>query len=95
MSEAVLSRFDLVFILLDKPDEQRDQMISDHVMAVRLFAAYDIGRYRDRRRLTLHIVISALYSCTRPKRRCTGRGRKVPMSITTVQLPRFLVAWLL
>lgn len=41
MSEAVLSRFDLVFILLDKPDEQRDQMISDHVMAVRLFGAYD------------------------------------------------------
>jgi DNA helicase MCM8 len=35
MSEAVLSRFDLVFILLDKPDEQRDEMISDHVMAVR------------------------------------------------------------
>ncbi|ELR17905.1 MCM8 protein [Acanthamoeba castellanii str. Neff] len=34
MSEAVLSRFDLVFILLDKPDEQRDQMISDHVMAL-------------------------------------------------------------
>jgi len=35
MSEAVLSRFDLIFILLDKPDEQRDEMISDHVMAVR------------------------------------------------------------
>lgn len=34
MNEAVLSRFDLVFILLDKPDEQRDQLISDHVMAV-------------------------------------------------------------
>jgi len=34
MSEAVLSRFDLIFILLDKPDEQRDEMISDHVMAL-------------------------------------------------------------
>ncbi len=36
LGEAVLSRFDLIFILLDKPDEQRDEMISDHVMAVRL-----------------------------------------------------------
>lgn len=34
ISAALLSRFDLIFILLDKPDEERDQMLSEHVMAV-------------------------------------------------------------
>ena len=32
MGSALLSRFDLVFILLDKPDEERDQLLSEHVM---------------------------------------------------------------
>jgi DNA helicase MCM8 len=32
MSSALLSRFDLVFILLDRPDEQRDRVLSEHVM---------------------------------------------------------------
>ena len=32
MGSALLSRFDLVFILLDKPDEERDQLLSAHVM---------------------------------------------------------------
>ena len=30
----VLSRFDLIFVLLDRPDEQMDQMLSRHVMAL-------------------------------------------------------------
>lgn len=34
MSCALLSRFDLVFILLDKPDEIMDNMLSEHVMAL-------------------------------------------------------------
>lgn len=34
MSPALLSRFDLVFILLDKPDEMLDKQVSDHIMAV-------------------------------------------------------------
>ena len=34
MGGALLSRFDLVFILLDKPDEERDQMLSEHVMSL-------------------------------------------------------------
>lgn len=34
MSAALLSRFDLVFILLDKPDELLDKRVSDHIMAV-------------------------------------------------------------
>ncbi|KAJ8045687.1 DNA helicase MCM8 [Holothuria leucospilota] len=33
MSGPLLSRFDLVFILLDKPDEDMDSMLSEHVMA--------------------------------------------------------------
>jgi DNA helicase MCM8 len=32
MNAALLSRFDLIFILLDKPDEERDHMLSEHVM---------------------------------------------------------------
>lgn len=34
MNPALLSRFDLIFILLDKPDQQRDQLLSEHVMAI-------------------------------------------------------------
>ncbi|CAH3017482.1 unnamed protein product [Porites evermanni] len=34
MGSALLSRFDLVFILLDKPDEEMDSMLSEHVMAL-------------------------------------------------------------
>ena len=34
MSAAILSRFDLIFILLDKPDEIMDQRLSEHIMAV-------------------------------------------------------------
>ncbi|XP_033102816.1 DNA helicase MCM8-like [Anneissia japonica] len=34
MGSALLSRFDLVFILVDKPDEQMDSMLSEHVMAM-------------------------------------------------------------
>ncbi|KMS95512.1 hypothetical protein BVRB_007520 isoform B [Beta vulgaris subsp. vulgaris] len=33
MSSALLSRFDLVFILLDKPDEHMDKRLSEHIMA--------------------------------------------------------------
>eukprot|EP01094_Clydonella_sp_ATCC50884_P002987 TRINITY_DN1229_c0_g1_i1.p1 TRINITY_DN1229_c0_g1~~TRINITY_DN1229_c0_g1_i1.p1 ORF type:complete len:761 (-),score=246.51 TRINITY_DN1229_c0_g1_i1:1651-3933(-) len=34
VAPAVLSRFDLIFILLDKPDEELDELLSDHVMAI-------------------------------------------------------------
>jgi len=35
IAPALLSRFDLIFILLDNPDEIKDRLLSDHVMAVR------------------------------------------------------------
>ncbi|XP_058110155.1 probable DNA helicase MCM8 isoform X2 [Magnolia sinica] len=34
MSGALLSRFDLVFILLDRPDELMDKQVSEHIMAL-------------------------------------------------------------
>ncbi|KAI3474018.1 hypothetical protein Pfo_028806 [Paulownia fortunei] len=34
MSAALLSRFDLVFILLDKPDELLDKRLSEHIMSM-------------------------------------------------------------
>ncbi|XP_066964761.1 DNA helicase MCM8-like [Macrobrachium rosenbergii] len=34
MNSALLSRFDLVFILLDKPNEELDCLLSEHVMAL-------------------------------------------------------------
>ncbi|KVH90487.1 AAA+ ATPase domain-containing protein, partial [Cynara cardunculus var. scolymus] len=34
INAALLSRFDLVFILLDKPDELLDKRVSDHIMSV-------------------------------------------------------------
>ncbi|XP_039837931.1 probable DNA helicase MCM8 isoform X6 [Panicum virgatum] len=34
MSAALLSHFDLVFILLDKPDEMLDKRVSDHIIAL-------------------------------------------------------------
>jgi len=32
INPALLSRFDVIFILLDKADQQRDQMLSEHVI---------------------------------------------------------------
>lgn len=34
MNSALLSRFDLVFILLDKPDEEMDSLLSEHVLSL-------------------------------------------------------------
>ncbi|KAG1652187.1 DNA helicase MCM8 [Nymphon striatum] len=34
MSGAILSRFDLVFILIDKSNEEHDNMLSEHVMSI-------------------------------------------------------------
>ncbi len=34
MSSALLSRFDLIFIMVDRPDEALDAQLSEHVMAL-------------------------------------------------------------
>eukprot|EP00951_Prasinocladus_malaysianus_P049230 scaffold667393_cov62-Prasinocladus_malaysianus.AAC.2 len=34
LSNAILSRFDLIFILIDKPDDDLDARLSEHVMAL-------------------------------------------------------------
>lgn len=34
MNSALLSRFDLVFILLDRPDEEMDMFLSEHIIKV-------------------------------------------------------------
>lgn len=34
MPAPLLSRFDLVFILIDRPDETKDRLLSDHIMAL-------------------------------------------------------------
>eukprot|EP00904_Undaria_pinnatifida_P002232 jgi/Undpi1/12009/HiC_scaffold_4.g01708.m1 len=39
MSAALLSRFDLVFILLDRPDEGHDKRLSEHIMRTHALAA--------------------------------------------------------
>ena len=34
MNSALLSRFDLVFIILDRPDRDMDKFLSEHIMKV-------------------------------------------------------------
>lgn len=50
MGSALLSRFDLVFILLDKPDEEMDCMLSEHVMALHAGKKSAFGMVTARRR---------------------------------------------
>lgn len=47
MSAALLSRFDLVFILLDKPDESLDKRVSDHIIALH---TNDVDNFRPNKR---------------------------------------------
>ncbi len=37
ISNAILSRFDLIFLLLDKPDPDHDKKLSEHIMKVSIF----------------------------------------------------------
>ena len=34
MSDALLTRFDLLFLLLDRPDDLMDERLSEHMLAV-------------------------------------------------------------
>ncbi|XP_046588669.1 DNA helicase MCM8-like isoform X2 [Neodiprion lecontei] len=47
MKQPLLSRFDLIFILLDQPDAHLDDLLSDHVMAVHVGISNQIGDMRS------------------------------------------------
>lgn len=34
ISNAILSRFDLIFLLVDKPDPERDRKLAEHIMKI-------------------------------------------------------------
>lgn len=34
ISNAILSRFDLIFLMVDKPDPERDRKLTEHIMAI-------------------------------------------------------------
>ncbi|XP_042475384.1 probable DNA helicase MCM8 [Macadamia integrifolia] len=54
MSAALLSRFDLVFILLDKPDELLDKQVSDHIISLHAgYGEHSLAK-RQRRDAALH-----------------------------------------
>ena len=44
MSGPLLSRFDLVYVLLDRPDEARDRQLSEHLVALRSGAPHSSVR---------------------------------------------------
>ena len=48
MSPALLSRFDLVFVMMDRPDEAKDSALTEHVMALHSGAADRAAAARQR-----------------------------------------------
>uniref|UniRef100_T1JGS4 DNA helicase MCM8 n=1 Tax=Strigamia maritima TaxID=126957 RepID=T1JGS4_STRMM len=48
LADGLLSRFDLVFILLDKPDEEWDNLLSEHILAMHAGQDTDLGVSRGR-----------------------------------------------
>lgn len=52
MNGALLSRFDLVFILLDKPDEVLDKRLSEHIMSVSVLIPFCKCSFELENRLT-------------------------------------------
>ena len=49
MNAALLSRFDLVFILMDKPDLEKDNMISEHILRTHQLAFGEERELRHRK----------------------------------------------
>lgn len=45
LSPAMMSRFDLAFVLLDRPDELLDQALSEHVMALHSGGGWGVARH--------------------------------------------------
>lgn len=50
LNPAMLSRFDLVFLLLDRPDAERDQRLTEHIMALHSGGWKRMGEGRGGRR---------------------------------------------
>ena len=59
MDTALLSRFDLIFILLDKPNEDMDRYLSDHVMRLHSKNATD-GKRRTSGTLLINSLLILL-----------------------------------
>lgn len=57
ISNAILSRFDLVFLMLDDPDLNRDRMLSEHIMKLH-------GRKRKRSEISGGYTSQSGYSST-------------------------------
>ena len=79
MSAPMLSRFDLAFVLLDRPDEERDAALSAHVLALHSGCAgraaqagggkrADGRRDGGIRRLRTQSLSSVLRPCVRSRR---------------------------
>ena len=60
MNSALLSRFDLVFILLDKPDQEMDLFISEHIMKVHVGKKLAKASEKDKRWGMYHVLIFIL-----------------------------------
>ena len=55
MSNAIMSRFDVIFILLDRPDQDRDHLLSEHVIALHRGAQQEEPSQRSVSRMSTHV----------------------------------------
>ncbi|KAI8832045.1 MCM2/3/5 family-domain-containing protein [Chytridium lagenaria] len=58
MNSALLSRFDLIFILLDKPNENMDLFLSEHIVKGRSFREIEVGGWEEFDRLTPEAAVA-------------------------------------
>jgi DNA replicative helicase MCM subunit Mcm2 (Cdc46/Mcm family) len=47
ISHAILTRFDLIFLILDSPDTDRDQKLSEHIMKMHNFKRQSVKNRRQ------------------------------------------------
>lgn len=57
LSPAMLSRFDVIFVLLDRPDELMDQALSEHIMALHSGKLKHCRRSSCTQRLHTHVPV--------------------------------------
>ena len=74
LSPAMLSRFDLVFLLLDRPDAERDQRLSEHIMALHSGGVGGTaGRHCRHACMVLQAGLGGEEACTLPSEHAYGR----------------------